>query len=152
MCELKYNHNIYKYNISDKDPRRCQLIVNSLSTKRRKVDKSGDKSQKAKSQKCPIYAGLRHFTRCKNKIIAALITRRSLVQIQLPQPRILGTSEVFGGAFFLPKTGSLSTHCQQLQKNKRAAAFLMSVTLSFFTLRCAFFWVYSLMVFLLILV
>ena len=27
---------------------------------------------------------------------------------------LLRTSEVFGGAFFLPKTGSLSTFCQKL--------------------------------------
>ena len=147
MCELNINNVIIIKNLSDKNSRRCQLIVNSLSTKWLKVNKSGDKSQQEKIKKCPIYAGLRHFTRGKNNIIAALITRRSLVQIQLPQPRISGTSEVFGGAFFLPKTGSLSTHCQQLQKNKRAAAFLMSVTLSFFILRCAFFWGCPLMVF-----
>ena len=82
MCELKINRVYMLKNLSDKNSRRCQLVVNSLSTK--------------------FYAGLRHFTRGKNNIIAALITRRSLVQIQLPQPRILGTSEVFGGAFFLP--------------------------------------------------
>ena len=123
---------------------------NKWTTKRQKDNKSGDKSQQRKFKKRPIYAGLRHFTRGKNNIIAALITRRSLVQIQLPQPRILSlqrTSEVFGGAFFLPKTGSWTTNGQQFEKNKRAAALLMSVTLSFFILRCASFWVCPLMVF-----
>ena len=144
---MKINHVIIILNLSNKNLRRCQLVVNSLSTKWLKVNKSGDKSQQRKFKKCPIYAGLRHFTRGKNKIIAALITRRSLVQIQLPQPRISGTSEVFGGAFFLPKTGSWTTNGQQFEKNKRAAALLMSVTLSFFILRCAFFWWCPLMVF-----
>ena len=86
MCELNINHVIIIKNLSDKNSRRCQLVVNSLSTKWLKVNKSGDKSQQRKFKKCPIYAGLRHFTRGKNNIIAALITRRSLVQIQLPQP------------------------------------------------------------------
>ena len=106
MCELKINHVIIILNLSNKNLRRCQLIVNSLSTKWLKVNKSGDKSQQRKFKKCPIYAGLRHFTRGKNNIIAALITRRSLVQIQLPQPHFSSrnaesTQFCVDSAFFL---------------------------------------------------
>ena len=48
MCELKINHVIIILNLSNKNLRRCQLVVNSLSTKWLKVNKSGDKSQQRK--------------------------------------------------------------------------------------------------------